>query len=393
MQFAALGLLVLMSAFRAISGELPAPTGPEAVGRVLLRWRDDSRPETLSNRAGDRREVTVWIWYPAEPASGREAAPYVEDLKKLEPVLSKDQISLVRSIRTHTTVAAVPAKAPPRFPVLLFSPGGGSSPALYTAICEELASHGYVVVALDHPYDSAAVMLSDGRVVKHVEGPTDGRSVLPFDRERANVRARDMLFVLSQLKMLDQGEMNSPLQSRLDLSSVGAFGHSIGGKAAAHACVLDQRLKACANVDGHVRLMPAHPEDAGAGFRQPFLFLEKVMTPSPQPGETPSETARRWSELRERASMLLNHPETGTSYRITVAGATHAGFSDEEVISRTPGDPDRDRYRSLLQTTRDYLRFFFGQCLRGEVSPQLQSGRSAYGITVETFDRPSGVSR
>ncbi|MER7343669.1 hypothetical protein ABT403_38400, partial [Streptomyces sp. NPDC000075] len=47
-----------------------------------------------------------------------------------------------------------------RLPVVLFSPGSGGVRTQNTAWAEELASHGYVVAALDHPYDSAAVVLS-----------------------------------------------------------------------------------------------------------------------------------------------------------------------------------------------------------------------------------------
>ena len=47
--------------------------------------------------------------------------------------------------------------------MVLFSPGLAGVRSQNTAWAQELASHGYVVVALDHPYDSAAVVLADGR--------------------------------------------------------------------------------------------------------------------------------------------------------------------------------------------------------------------------------------
>ena len=46
--------------------------------------------------------------------------------------------------------------------MVLFSPGLAGVRSQNTAWAQELASHGYVVVALDHPYDSAA-LLADGR--------------------------------------------------------------------------------------------------------------------------------------------------------------------------------------------------------------------------------------
>ena len=44
---------------------LPAPTGPYAVGRVGYDWVDETRAESLRNGADTRRELAVWIWYPA----------------------------------------------------------------------------------------------------------------------------------------------------------------------------------------------------------------------------------------------------------------------------------------------------------------------------------------
>lgn len=47
---------------------LPTPTGPFAVGRAIYAWTDDGTPDTLAPVAGSRRELVVWIWYPAEAA-------------------------------------------------------------------------------------------------------------------------------------------------------------------------------------------------------------------------------------------------------------------------------------------------------------------------------------
>src|SRR5262245_11246929 len=46
---------------------LPAPTGPHRVGRVSADWVDAGRAEVYSSDPRDRRELVVWIWYPAAP--------------------------------------------------------------------------------------------------------------------------------------------------------------------------------------------------------------------------------------------------------------------------------------------------------------------------------------
>src|SRR5436309_1856987 len=51
---------------------LPAPTGPFAVGRALYDWVDDETLDPLAPVPGNKRELLVWIWYPA--AAGQSGA-------------------------------------------------------------------------------------------------------------------------------------------------------------------------------------------------------------------------------------------------------------------------------------------------------------------------------
>lgn len=51
---------------------LPPPTGTFAVGRALYDWVDEKTPDPRALVPGTRRELLVWIWYPA--AAGQSAA-------------------------------------------------------------------------------------------------------------------------------------------------------------------------------------------------------------------------------------------------------------------------------------------------------------------------------
>src|SRR2546425_13173889 len=44
---------------------LPTPTGPFAVGRAIYDWTDDTNQDTLAPVPGTKRELLVWMWYPA----------------------------------------------------------------------------------------------------------------------------------------------------------------------------------------------------------------------------------------------------------------------------------------------------------------------------------------
>jgi dienelactone hydrolase len=359
---------------------LPAPTGPYGVGRIILHWQDPSRPEVLLSASNARRELVLWIWYPAT-AKG-PGAPYIDQLEALAGALPRADVAKARSLQTHAIANAMPSPAPALFPVLVFSPGGGSLPALYTSLCEDLASHGYLIAAIDHPYDDVAVRLADGRVVEQVEPPQEGVALLRFQRDRVRVRAQDMQFVLDQLTKLNAGTIDSPFRERLDLQHVGAFGHSVGGMTAGEACMDDARFMACANMDGVVRMMPLYPDDAGQGPKQPFLFLEKRLTPKPMRDETPAQLQERWTKLLQHGSSLLEYVRSGRSYRITVDGATHAGFSDEEILSLAPKTP---RSLKLVALTREYIRAFFDESLLGKHSLMLNSPSSDPAVHIQVF--------
>ena len=57
---------------------LPDPTGPYPVGRTAFDWVDTSREDTLAPSSGIRRELLVWVWYPATSSGqGTATAEYL----------------------------------------------------------------------------------------------------------------------------------------------------------------------------------------------------------------------------------------------------------------------------------------------------------------------------
>ena len=145
----------------APSVPLPAPTGPHPVGRLSTELLDADRPEIYSTEATDRRELVLWVWYPAEPAGPAEPATYLPP-----PWLPVAQyIGLdVEGLRTHALEGVPVARSPQGNPVLLLSPSG-FSPLLLSALAEELASHGYIVVGVNPTYETTVTPFADGRVI------------------------------------------------------------------------------------------------------------------------------------------------------------------------------------------------------------------------------------
>ena len=150
-------------------------------------------------------------------------------------------------------------KQPEGFPVLLFSPAFGTHPLFYTAMLEELASQGFVVVSLCHPYSTGVTVFPNGRIVRandagsrfEVLKKRHEGSLEEVEKERntvGEVWLADVRFVLDSLTELNKHD--DLLAGRMDLSRVGIFGHSFGGATAAAAVQTDRRFKAGINLDG-----------------------------------------------------------------------------------------------------------------------------------------------
>ncbi|MFF0218549.1 alpha/beta hydrolase family protein [Streptomyces vinaceus] len=318
--------LALVAAGPAAVWALPTPVFPEpsgrfAVGTSVLELTDPERPETATPAPEDRRTVVTQFWYPSQrPPAGARPAPYLGRTEHEARVVSgalADYSGLpgflldgLPRARTHAAYDVPAADGAERFPVVLFSPGLGGVRAQNTAWAEELASHGYVVVGLDHPYDSAAVVLADGRTIRTKVSATGDDAE---DERRAAgwtaVRAADLSFVRAQLGRVDSGALAGPLTGRLDTARVVAAGHSLGGGAALQAARQDPQFAAVIDLDG----FPHDPSPRP--YRQPVLALTQAIGPDTDPDYLPQLT---------RVLALSG----ATSYRLTVPGTGHLTFTD-----------------------------------------------------------------
>ncbi|MGW1595597.1 alpha/beta hydrolase family protein [Streptomyces sp. NPDC002343] len=269
---AAAAAAVAPPAYASASGLVPVrlagPTGPLPVGAVELHLVDRSRTDPW---AGGPRELMATVVYPAADVRDRPPLPWLSP--GAERALKVRYGGVLDGCALPLTHSADRAPARPgRRPVLLYSPGAGSDRTFNTLVVEELASRGYVVVTVDHPHDSGEVEFPDGRVVRSAGEDSEEEVVAAVA-----VRAADLRFVLDHLTVLARdgapgaGPRRLPrgLRGALDLTRVGAFGHSRGGAAAAALMDLDDRVRAGADLDGTV-FGPV----VGRGLDRPFLLMD-----------------------------------------------------------------------------------------------------------------------
>src|ERR687886_675878 len=286
--------------------QLPRPSGPHLVGSVVFHWTDAQRPETFDTSAGERRQVVAQAWYPTETSG--PPVPYFEAQGRLPAYVDPYPswfYSDFDQVDTHASAAPPISAERPTWPVLVFLPGWGSPREDYSTFCADLASRGYVVVALSHPYESAVSVLADGRVV----ATAPGASVLGASMaDMTPIRVADSRFVLDQLGRLAQVEPGSLLVGHMDVPHTGIVGHSMGGAAAAQVVAEDPRFLAGVNLDGTL------PEALAGGWHlgAPFLWLQ-------------SDGDHLPSYLQMRDRLLAGVPG---SELLVVGGTSHTSFTD-----------------------------------------------------------------
>ncbi|MEU7603631.1 acetylhydrolase [Streptomyces sp. NPDC041003] len=240
---------------------LPAPAGPYPVGMRTVHLTDPARTDPW---VGGVRELMLTVLYPARAVHGFSRAPQVTPVEagefaalapRVHPGLPESGAIDWGAVLTHGHEGAPPL--PGRWPVLVYSPGGGDSRTLGTTLAEDLASHGRAVVLVDHPGDASQVELPTGMRTTILMGPPDPATF----RTMVDTRIADLRLVLDRL-----GDL--PLAQVMDSRRIGLYGHSAGGTAAVYAARYDRRVGAAANLEGYLDLYPTP-----AGFARPLLLF------------------------------------------------------------------------------------------------------------------------
>jgi predicted dienelactone hydrolase len=394
--------------------ELPAPTGPFAVGRIAYNWTDFSRPEPFSLQTGAHREVMVYVWYPADVGRTAQPAPYFPDFPAIEKCAGEADIKSllgagyvpVKSgkLRTHSVENAKLSSSSKQYPLLVFSPGFGEYSLTYGAVLEDLASHGYVIAAIDHPYDASCVVFPDGRAIPFAQERWDAAkkqldSMMAYYGSRINEWAADTRFVLDQLIRYNRTpHLGAPFARHLDLQRIGAFGHSVGGMTTVRACELDTRFRACMNQDSDYDGKPFMPFSSANNIKQPFLFMvsthsyyKHVPAPTAEQLSAQKLTLDDFNKLiqgydRNQGEALASMP--GGSYRVAVETPdfTHRSFIDATLLKSSDDPSAVARNLQNLRIVRAYTRAFFDKYLKGQKNSLLdQKSRLDPRVRVDRF--------
>lgn len=202
--------------------------------------------------------------------------------------------------------------SPDGLPLVIFSGALATSRLLYTNILQNIAASGYLVVSVDHPYDSDIVEFPNGSVITGTNLDSDA------DIELALLtRVADLDFVRSQMANKTIADMLFPGQAHgNELPKTAYIGHSLGGAAAALAVLQDPSISAGLNLDGTM-----FGPILTSGLDRPFMLMGHE--------NKTQDTDPSWKAVWP----LL----TGWKKELEVKGAAHYSFSDLPMIAAALG--------------------------------------------------------
>lgn len=195
---------------------LPKPTGPYTVTTASFTYTDANRVETFTN-TGAKRNVNVKFWFPQDAAG--------------------------------------------RYPLVIFSHGTGGIKSSNTSTFVDLASNGYVVCSIDHPYHSLFTLGDDGNLVRIDPGywqeymdvvnhTVDAATRYQLTQKWLALRTADMNFVIDTILAQVKADNAAAVYRLIDSTKIGLMGHSIGGGESAQVARERRDISAVINLDG-----------------------------------------------------------------------------------------------------------------------------------------------
>ncbi len=185
--------------------------GPYTIGVRTLDLVNPDQIDILNSKGGKDamydRPLTVEVWYPAEVSSGMEASVTYEEVMGTRGDSLRPLIPFTfngRAVRD-----AAPRASEEFFPLIVVSHGYVGSRYLMTYLTENLASKGYVVVAIDHT-DSTF------------------KDANAFQSTLLN-RAKDIRFVLNEMERLGKSGSKDVLSGKINADNTAIVGYSMGG--------------------------------------------------------------------------------------------------------------------------------------------------------------------
>ena len=323
--------------------KLPKVTGKYQVATTVFTYTDKNRIETFS-KSGENREVTVEFWYPEDNTA--------------------------------------------KFPLVIFSHGAFGIKTSNTSTFKELASNGYVVCSIDHPYHSLYTKDTDGNIttvdmsfmqeVNNVNTNVyDEKTEFDITHKWLKLRTDDINFVLNTITENTKTKSPSGVYELIDTNKIGLFGHSLGGAASAQLGRERRDIDAVIDIDGSLIGEQVECINGKTIFNKeiyplPILF---IYTDAMMHAIATTESVYPGIQLPEKLIPATNP----NAFEVYFKGTNHMSVTDLPLVSpflvniicgtfnNNGGRQEADKYYIIEKMNSSVLQFF--NCyLKGEGS-------------------------
>lgn len=303
--------------------QAPEVTGEYEVRTAVYTYTDPTRVEEFTD-TGEHRRVNVKFWYPGH-AEGK-------------------------------------------YPLIVFSHGAFGVRESNASTFTELASHGYVVVSVDHPYHSFYTQGVDGTITtinaaymrevndSNKDGVYTVEELYGLTQKWMKLRTGDMNLVINTI--LDKAASDQdPVYRLIDSEHIGVIGHSMGGAASVALGRERSDVDAVVNLD--------------APFFTELVYDRKIndLAAKNEPYRVPLlniYTDDVWRQLGKNSAYAANNtsnPNFKDAYTVHFEGAKHLSLTDLPLFSPIlanmlqRGQADIDKYYCIEMMNRLILEF------------------------------------
>jgi len=317
--------------------------------------------------------VIIFPQYPSPKVTGEyEVATATEtfyDEDRIEEFVDTEQNRFVNVEFWY------PKKTDGTYPLLVFSHGAYGIKESNASTYTELASHGYVVVSIDHPYHSFFTRSEDGIVTminkdyyyeitnSNKEGIYTKEELYKIIQKWMKLRTDDMNFVIDTILKKANSD-SSPIYSHINTEKIGVFGHSMGGAASVWLDRERDDISAVVNIDA-----PFFSELIYKKELDDFIASSKDFT-TPLLNIYSDDV---WRQLEISPIYIANKPNNEhfkEAYTVHLQGAKHLSLTDLSLFSPIltnilqGGKADIDNLY-CLETENELILEFFDFKLKG----------------------------
>lgn len=305
------------------------------IGRIQKLITDYSRKDIFNTN--EYRRISVGIYYKAHkdfvpkyksrysdifyPCKDMAVETLVKVKGEDRNILSNYEINVYNDIPVY--------QYEKKAPVVIYIPGFGSCKDMCMYNIDNLVKNGYIVITIGPTYESLFTIFPTGEFIK--QSPLALKYFANDIDKLIQTRKYDVIALLNELEVYNK--QDEILKDIMDLTHIGAVGHSLGGTTVSEVMSCDERIKAGINLDG--------PIFTSKSIAKPFLMFHgedttlcNMLINDFKPLIDESDLANLKEEFRDELRRLHNFYTnlTSTKYSIKLKEAAHRTFTDSPIL-------------------------------------------------------------